>query len=77
MGHEVARHCGQRSQAVGADHLLDGGAAFGQILQKGQPFVRTGVERVIEAGLPPDLLRFHPLTRSRQVWQPTAAVPFP
>ncbi len=43
------------------DHLLDGGAAFGQVLQEGQSFGRTGIERVVEAGLPPGLLRIHPL----------------
>ena len=41
LGHEVARHAGQRSHAVGLDHLLDGGAVFGQVLQEGQPFVRA------------------------------------
>ena len=77
LGHEVARHAGQRSHAVGPDHLLDGGAAFGQVLEKRQPLGRTGVLRVVEAGVAPGVRRVHPFTPPRRGWRTAAPAPSP
>jgi hypothetical protein len=43
IGHEIGRHAGQRAEPMRLDHLLNGGAAFGQVLEDRQPLGRTAV----------------------------------
>ena len=59
LGHEIPRHAGQRAHPVRLDHLLDGGAALGQVFEERQPLCCVRVVRVIEAGGAPALGPVH------------------
>ena len=52
---EVACQPGQRPRAVCLDHLLEGGAALGQVLQERQALGGRGTEGVVEPDLLPQL----------------------
>ena len=77
LGHELPRHTGQRPRPVRLHHLIDGGAALGQIAEQPQPIGRCGIERIAEAGLAPDLLLIHPFTPPRRGWRTSAPGPSP
>jgi hypothetical protein len=63
--HEVGRHTVERPHPIRLDHLLDGGAAFGQVREDSEPLLCRGVIGVVEPGVTPDVLRIHPIRRSR------------
>jgi hypothetical protein len=64
LGHEVGRHAVERSHPVRLDHLLNVGAAFGQVPENRQALFRRGVIGVVEPGVAPGVLRIHPFSQS-------------